>query len=99
MINQFADIPGRICPTILPQYNVTLIRQSNNNTGLSNYTVELMLESDPAALQALQSVNVKVTRYDPSFPRTPANEFVSYYTCTYIRIVYCDSGSNACTYV
>ena len=79
MINQLADIPDRICPTILPQFNITLIRQSNNNTGLTNYTVDLMLESDPAALQALHSVNIAVSRY-PSIPRMPANQFVSYYT-------------------
>ena len=86
MINQLADIPDGICRDILPQYNVTLIRQYNND-GHSNFTVELMLESDPAALQALQSVNVLVSRYDPRFPRTPANQFVSFYTIhhSYIR--------------
>lgn len=72
-----ADLPDRICPKILPQYNVTLISQSNNNTGRTNYTVDLMLESDPAALQALRSISILVTRYDPSFPLTPANQFVS----------------------
>ena len=75
VMNQFADIPDRICPAILPQYNATLIRQYNNN-GRSNFTVDLMLESDPAALQALLSIDVAIARY-PIISRL-ANKFVSF---------------------
>ena len=74
-MNQFADIPDGICPETLPQYNATLVRQYNNN-GRSNFTVDLMLESDPAALQALMSINVAIAGYD-RISRL-ANQFVSF---------------------
>ena len=85
-MNQFADISDRIiCPATLPQYNATLVRQYNNN-GHSNFTVDLMLESDPAALQALLSIDVMVARFN----RTSrlANQFVSFTIVNYLNYMH-----------
>lgn len=85
MISHYADIPSHICPSILPDYNFTMTRQYNNN-GTSHYIIHLMLESDPAAMQALAIIKVSVSFYEPRFPAIHANQFVSYFVHTYIRI-------------
>lgn len=80
MANQLANIPDRICPRTLPHFDLELIQQYKND-GTSNYTIDLMLESDPAALQALLYIRVSIDRYRNYF--ISPNPFVSKF-CDFI---------------
>ena len=75
-----ANVPNPICSIRFPQYNYTLIRQYNN-TGRSHYFVNIELQSDPAALQALGCVDTAIESYRTFC--TPAKQFVSYVICVY----------------
>lgn len=73
MRNQSANYPS-LCSNRIPEYNFTLIRQHNNN-GRSHYFLNLELQSDPAALQALEFVDIAIERHGETF--VDANQFVS----------------------
>ena len=62
----------RICA--IPDYNDSLIQQFNIN-GTSNYTIHVFLESDPAALQALQYFRIIIDGYSTEYKL--AYKFVS----------------------
>jgi len=78
--NQLADKGN--CVGLLPDYEHTLI-QENNNDSTRNLTVNLLVESDPAAMQGLDRIEITVSGYrfgrpgDPAH-KVPANQFVSY---------------------
>jgi len=71
--NQLADKGN--CVGLLPDYECTLIQEYNND-GTRNLTINLMLESDPAAMQGLDEIEISVSRYLRGI-RVPANQFVS----------------------
>ena len=62
------------CQDIRPNYEIDLYQQYNYN-GKSTYTLNVTLESDPAALQALDFFIIRITNHYPLYPR--ANKFVS----------------------
>jgi len=79
--NQLADKGN--CFGLRPEYKQTLIQEYNND-GTRNLTINLLLESDPAAMQGLDSIEITASGYrlggrpgKPSF-KVPANQFVSY---------------------
>ena len=73
VVTQSTQLP--ICDqSIAPNYQISLIQQYNYN-GKSNYSLHLLLESDPAALQALAVFTISISnheRFDQS-----ADKFVS----------------------
>ena len=77
--NQLADKGN--CVGLLPDYKRTLIEEYNND-GTRNLIINLILESDPAAMQALDYIGIQAQGY-PFRGRlraheVPANQFVSY---------------------
>ena len=81
MTSQNANVPSHICSERIPQSNFTVIRQFNN-TGQSNYFLNLELQSDPAAMQALGDIELHISSYGRYF--TPANAFVSLHTLIHV---------------
>ena len=65
-----------MCSKRIPQYNYTLIRQYNYD-GTSHYIINLALESDPAAMQALDHIGVSIQFYEQDPLDIDANQFVS----------------------
>ena len=57
-----------------PDVDVTTFLQYNYN-GKINYAIDLLLESDPAALQALGFISIQITGYKSEI--IPAKKFVS----------------------
>jgi len=74
MTTQSTQMSFAMCRSIVPDYEVFLFQQYNYN-GRTNYTLYIFLESDPAALQALDSFKVFISRY--STITQPADKFVS----------------------
>ena len=79
--SQNANVPSPICSERIPQSNFTVIRQFNN-TGQSHYFLNLALQSDPAAMQALRDIGLFISSYRPYI--TPANAFVSLHTLIHV---------------
>ena len=84
MTTQDANYPRPICSERIPQSNFTVIRQFNN-TGGSHYFLNLELQSDPAAMQALGDIELIILSYGRYF--TPANAFVSLHTLIHVATV------------
>ncbi|XP_065897512.1 uncharacterized protein [Dysidea avara] len=61
--------------SIRPNRQISLIQQYNYN-GKSNYSIHLLLESDPAALQALDGFRIAISRHE-TFIQS-ADKFPSY---------------------
>jgi len=74
MITQSTQMSFAMCRSIRPDYKVFLFQQFNYN-GRTNYILNISLESDPAALQALDSFRVLISRYWRI--TQPADKFVS----------------------
>ena len=72
VITQSAMMPQ--CQDIRPDYEIDLYQQYNYN-GNSTYTLNVTLESDPAALQALDFFIIRIDKHSTLYPS--ANEFVS----------------------
>ena len=81
MTTQDANYPSPICSERIPQFNFTVIRQFNN-TGQSHYFLNLALQSDPAALQALGDIELFISPYQRYL--TLANAFVSLHTLIHV---------------
>ena len=62
-------------PCSPPDTEISVISQYNYN-GRTNYTINLLLESDPAALQALNFMIIRETDHN-FFEVIPAKKFVS----------------------
>ena len=75
MTIQEEDVPSPICSERFPQYSFNLIRQYNDSIGKSHYSLDLTLQSDPAALQALERIAVSVE--SDKWYSTHANQIVS----------------------
>jgi len=73
--NQLADKGN--CRSSIPDYKHT-VTQEYNNDGTRNLIINLMLESDPAAMQGLDYINIRVSGYRRAIT-VPANQFVSNY--------------------
>ena len=72
VITQSTERPR--CPGITPDNEVILTQQYNYN-GRSTYTLHVVLESDPAALQALNFFEIRITGHFKFIQ--PADKFVS----------------------
>ncbi|XP_065882310.1 fibroblast growth factor receptor 2-like [Dysidea avara] len=76
VVTQSTQLP--ICDqSIAPNYQISLIQQYNYN-GKSNYSLHLLLESDPAALQALAVFTISISnheRFDQSADKFPSYLF------------------------
>ena len=71
VVNQSTMIPQQCSQ---PDASVSVIVQHSID-GMANYTIHLMLESDPAALQALDHFIIRITGYMTEVK--PAYKFVS----------------------
>ena len=66
-------------PCSPPDTDISVILQYNYN-GRTSYTINLLLESDPAALQALDFIFIREDNHS-FFEVIPAKKIVSQYTC------------------